>query len=79
MSEKFLKHLSEACTELIQTLPQRPTAFDSATWRKKFDADLEAAKVKNQPKKKVSEMTNEELLERYEQRLYVKKMQSCNF
>lgn len=80
MSEKFLEHLSEACTELIQNLPQRPTAFDSDTWREKFDADLEAAMAMPKPqKKKLSEMTDKELLERHEARQLQWQMQSFSF
>ncbi len=66
MSEKFFAHLSEACTDLLDNLPQSSSPMDSVIWREKFNADLKATKAPPKPKGGVQGLSNRELLEKYE-------------
>ena len=76
--DAFLSRLQEACTELIQDLP-KPTNSGMETWRDKFDADLEAAMAKPKPQKGLYELTDKELLDKYDAIDFRRKMRSFSF
>ena len=58
----------------MQSLPQRPTALDSDTWREKFNADLKELEIKPKPKRSLQGLSDKELLEKYEARDFRQRM-----